>query len=165
MSSAIMPRPFSPVLVHVACDDLPVGAVRELQRLVGGVGEQGGDPLLLPVGARRPGLEQDPAAFVERVVAPAAPAGRLAPQAAPDLGELVAGELDDVERVEDLDGAGHLAGGGLPVAGERIHRHDLHPVAERLRARGEPRGERLLAPALDHVDQTRRPAPPPRRER
>lgn len=138
MSSAIMPRPFSRVLVRVACDDLPVGAVRELQRLVGGVGEQGGDPLLLPVGARRPGLEQDPAAFVERVVAPAAPAGRLAPQAAPDLGELVAGELDDVERVEDLDGAGHLAGGGLPVAGERIHRHDLHPVAERLRARGEP---------------------------
>lgn len=96
MSSAIMPRPFSRVLVRVACDDLPVGAVRELQRLVGGVGEQGGDPLLLPVGARRPGLEQDPAAFVERVVAPAAPAGRLAPQAAPDLGELVAGELDDV---------------------------------------------------------------------
>lgn len=95
-------------------------------------------PSFCLVGARRPGLEQDPAAFVERVVAPAAPAGRLAPQAAPDLGELVAGELDDVERVEDLDGAGHLAGGGLPVAGERIHRHDLHPVAERLRARGEP---------------------------
>lgn len=47
--------------------------------------------------------------------------------------------------------------GGLPVPGERVHRDDLHMVAERLGPFGEPGGERLLAPALDHVRQARRP--------
>ena len=47
--------------------------------------------------------------------------------------------------------------GGLLVPGERVHRDGLHMVAERLGPFGEPGGERLLAPALDHVQQARRP--------
>ena len=41
---------------------------------------------------------------------------------------------------------------------ERVHRHDPHTLAERLAAFLEPCGERLLAPAFDHVQQAGRPA-------
>lgn len=41
---------FAFVLLRVAADDLPVGAVREPQRRVGGVVEQSGGALLLFVG-------------------------------------------------------------------------------------------------------------------
>lgn len=47
---------------------------------------------------------------------------------------------------------------------ERVHRHDPHTLAERLAAFLEPCGERLLAPAFDHVQQAGRPAFPPGRQ-
>ena len=80
------------------------------------------------------------------------------------MGELVAGEPDDVERVEDLPGVGHGLPDGVLVSGERVHRHDPHVPSELLGAGGEPSGERRAAPALDHVQETGRPPVPPGRQ-
>lgn len=143
--------PLSPVLLRIAGDDLLVGAVREGERLVGRVAKQLVGALLLSVGPETGGLEQDSPAPVERIGPGAAPAGGLALEPAAHGRDLVAGEFDDVERVEDLHGVRHLTCGGLLVARERVHRDRLHPLAERLRALGEPSGERLLASALDHA--------------
>lgn len=148
------------VLLRVAGDDLLVDAVREGERLVGRVAKQLVGAFLLSVGPETGGLEQDPPAPIERIGPGAAPAGGLALEPAAHGRDLVAGELDDVERVEDLHGMRHLTCGGLLVARERIHRDRLHLLAERLRALGEPLGERLLASALDHVEQSGRPTMP-----
>lgn len=59
---------------------------------------------------------------------------------------------------DHLDGVGQYPCGGFLVSGERVHRHDPHTLAERLAAFLEPCGERLLAPAFDHVQQAGRPA-------
>ena len=59
---------------------------------------------------------------------------------------------------DHLDGVGQYPCGGCLVSGERVHRHDPHTLAERLAAFLEPCGERLLAPAFDHVQQAGRPA-------
>ena len=152
------------VLLRVAGDDLLVDAVREGERLVGRVAKQLVGAFLLSVGPETGGLEQDPPAPIERIGPGAAPAGGLALEPAAHGRDLVAGELDDVERVEDLHGMRHLTCGGLLVARERIHRDRLHLLAERLRALGEPLGERLLASALDHVEQSGRPTMPTRGE-
>ena len=65
-----------------------------------------------------------------------------------------------MERVKDLHGVGHLARGGPLVSRERVHRDLPHVVPERLRTLLQPLGEHLLAPALDHVQQSRRPSLP-----
>lgn len=93
---------FAFVLLRVAADDLPVGAVREPQRRVGGVVEQSGGALLLFVGPQGLGLQQDAPALAQRAVLGAAPAGPLALEPASHGGELVAGEFDDAERVQYL---------------------------------------------------------------
>ena len=152
------------VLLRVAGDDLPVGAVREGERLAGRVAKQLVGALLLSVGPETGGLEQDPPAPVERIGPGAAPAGGLALEPAAHGRDLVAGELDDVERVEELHGMRYLTRGGLPAARERVHRDRLHLLAERPRAPGEPSGERLLASAPDHVEQSGRPTMPARGE-
>ena len=157
-------RSLPTVLLRVAGDDLLVDAVREGERLVGRVAKQLVGAFLLSVGPETGGLEQDPPAPIERIGPGAAPAGGLALEPAAHGRDLVAGELDDVERVEDLHGMRHLTCGGLLVARERIHRDRLHLLAERLRALGEPLGERLLASALDHVEQSGRPTMPTRGE-
>ena len=118
----------APVLVRVAGDDPPVDAVREGERPVRGIGEQPVGLLPLPVGARGRGPGQDPPALVERVGPGAAPSRPLAPEPATHPGEPVAGEPDDVERVEDLHSVRHQARGGPLVSGERVHRHDPHVV-------------------------------------
>ena len=110
------------------------------------------------------GLEQDSAGPVQRVLLRAAPAGGLLLEALAALGELVAGEPDDVERVEDLPGVGDDVAHGVLVSGERVHRHDPHVPSELLGAGGEPSGERRAAPALDHVQETGRPPVPPGRQ-
>lgn len=107
------------VLLRVAGDDLLVDAVREGERLVGRVAKQLVGAFLLSVGPETGGLEQDPPAPIERIGPGAAPAGGLALEPAAHGRDLVAGELDDVERVEDLHGMRHLTCGGLLVARER----------------------------------------------
>ena len=92
-------------------------------------------------------------AAVERVARAAAVAVEvlLDPAAAPVQG--VAGQAHDVEGVHHRDRVGQLLGGGGLEPGEPVHRDDLHPVAPGLRTVGEPRLERLLGAALDHVQQ------------
>ena len=141
----------APVGFGVAGDDLLVGAPHDLQRLVVFVPEQPVEQGALPVGEGGAGLEQDPAGPVQRVLLRAAPAGGLLLEALAALGELVAGEPDDVERVEDLPSVGHGLPDGVLVSGERVHRHDPHVPSELLGAGGEPSGERRAAPAPDHV--------------
>lgn len=96
----------APVGLGVAGDDLLVGALHDLQLLVVFVPEQPVEQGALPVGEGGVGLEQDSADPVQRVLLRAAPAGGLLLEALAALGELVAGEPDDVERVEDLPGVG-----------------------------------------------------------
>ena len=154
----------APVGLGVAGDDLLVGAPHDLQLLVVFVPEQPVEQGALPVGEGGVGLEQDSAGPVQRVLLRAAPAGGLLLEALAALGELVAGEPDDVERVEDLPGVGHGLPDGVLVSGERVHRHDPHVPSELLGAGGEPSGERRAAPALDHVQETGRPPVPPGRQ-
>ena len=108
----------APVGFGVAGDDLLVGAPHDLQRLVVFVPEQPVEQGALPVGEGGAGLEQDPAGPVQRVLLRAAPAGGLLLEALPASGEPVAGEPDDVERVEDLPGMGHgcvASSSGVPL--------------------------------------------------
>ena len=110
----------APVGFGVAGDDLLVGAPHDLQRLVVFVPEQPVEQGALPVGEGGAGLEQDPAGPVQRVLLRAAPAGGLLLEALPASGEPVAGEPDDVERVEDLPGMGHgcvASSSGVPLGG------------------------------------------------
>nr|WP_263390632.1 hypothetical protein [Bifidobacterium callitrichos] len=150
------------VLLAVAADDPLVDAVREPQRRVGGIVEQPGGPLPLFVGPQTLGLQQDASPPVQRVMVSAASSGPLALEPASHGGELVAGEFDDVERVQHLHSVRYLTTGGLLITGKRVHGDDLHMVAERLWPFGEPPGERLLAPALDHIQQAGRPILSPR---
>ena len=105
------------VLLRVAADDPLVGAVRELERLVGGVVEQEGGALPLFVGPQGLGRRQHAPSPGERVVPGAAPAGAFSLEPAAHGGEPVAREPDDVERVQYLHGVGDLAAGGLLVSG------------------------------------------------
>ena len=65
----------------------------------------------------------------------------------------VAGEPDDMERVHHRDRLRKRFRGGSLEADEPVHRDDLHLIAPRLIALGEPGLERLLGPSLDHVEQ------------
>ncbi len=148
---------------------MPVGVAELLRGLPGDVdldvflalGERGIEPGLLPVGESfLPGAE-DVADPVERITsASAVPEGVLL-DAAADLIDRGGAELDDVERVEHRDGIVELVVEGLLVAGERVQRRDLHPVAELLPALLQPVGVGLRA-APGHEVQQAGPHPPGR---
>ena len=67
--------------------------------------------------------------------------------------EGVTGKGDDVEGVHHRDRVRQRLGGGGLEAGEPVHRHDLDAFAPGLRTPGQPGLERLLGPALDHVQK------------
>lgn len=71
--------------------------------------------------------------------------------------QLVGSQMHDVEGVHHLPGLRQLLGGGRMVAGEPIHGHDFHPVAEGLLPGGKPATQRLSGPSRDHVQQSRWP--------
>ena len=107
----------APVGFRVAFDDLLVGSPHDLQRPVRRVREQPGDRGALPVGERATGLQQRAPGTVERIACRAAPSGGLPLEVLPTL--VVAGEPDDVERVEDFNRVGDGPPDGALVAGER----------------------------------------------
>ena len=58
-------------------------------------------------------------------------------------GELVGGQMDDVERVHHRPCLGDGFGGGGVVSGEPVHRHHLDAVSKHLVTGIEPLGEHL----------------------
>jgi hypothetical protein len=121
--------------------DVVVGGEQRLQALVLCAGEE--------VGA---GVQGAPGP-VQRVVGAAAVTVDGLLDAAPAAVQGVAGEADDMERVHHRCRVGEFLGGGGLEPGEPVHRDDLHGVTPGLRPAGEPGLERLLRPALDHVQQ------------
>ncbi len=115
--------------------------------------EQAGQPLALAVGEQVSASVLSPAGAIERVVGAAAVTVQilLDPATAPVQG--VAGETHDVEGVHDRGRVRQFLGGGGLETGEPVHRDDLQALAPRLRPVGQPRLERLLGAARDHVQQ------------
>ena len=71
----------------------------------------------------------------------------------PGHSQLVGSQVHDVERVHHLPRLRQLLGGGGVIAGESVHRHDFHPVAEGLLPGGEPAAQHLSGSARHHVQQ------------
>lgn len=84
---------------------------------------------------------------------------RLVLDPLPACGELVDGQVDDMERVHDLPGLGQVLGRRFRVAGEPVHGHDPDPVAERAAAGIEPVAEGVGGPAGHHVQESGRAYP------
>ena len=97
--------------------------------------------------------EKGAADLVQRVVLVATPVQGLLLDAASDLIERLAGELDDVEGVEHGDGVGQLVADRVGIATERVQGGmldgDLHVHA----VFGEPVGVDLPRTALDRIQQ------------
>lgn len=71
----------------------------------------------------------------------------------PGHSQLVSGQMHHMERIHHLPRLRQLLGGGGVVAGESVHRHDFHPVAEGLLPGGEPAAQHLSGSARHHVQQ------------
>lgn len=127
------------------------------------VGKQGADPCALPVGVQVGAGVQDTAGGVERIARVTAVTVDGLLHAAAAIVHRVAGQAHRVEWVHDRDGVGEFLCRRGFEAGEAVHRHDLHAVAEGLVAVGEPGLERLLGPARDHVQQPGRSGAAPDR--
>ena len=95
------PMRWMPRRVSVAC--------QASKGLASGVacGEQAAQLRSASLGDALGGLEQQPPCPVEVVVGGASSAGGLVGDAAPHVVDGRVGELDDMERVRDLDGVGH----------------------------------------------------------
>ena len=78
------------------------------------------EPFALPVGEVLVTGEKGAADLVQRVVLVATPVQGLLLDAASDLIERLAGELDDVEGVEHGDGVGQLVADRVGIATERV---------------------------------------------
>ena len=97
------------------------------------------------------------------IVGPAVVPVEFLLDAVPVLVRGVPGEAGDVEWVHHrCRGREFLAGGGLEP-GEPVHRDHLHPIAPCFGAWCQPRLERGLGVALDHVEQPGRSGPGPDR--
>lgn len=106
--------------------------------MLGADGERRAQSSLLSFGeVFLPGAQDVPDA-VDRVLASAAVPGGLLLDAAADVVDDRAGEVDDVEGVENGDGILELVVDGVLVAVARVEGGDLHALAEVLPACDEP---------------------------
>jgi len=121
--------------------------------------EQRGQPCPLRVGEEVVAGVQSPTRHVERIPGTAPMAERGLLHALPGALQRVTGQPDDVERVQHRHRVGDLLGRGGLEAGESVHRDDVDPVPPPLRTAPQPLLERVLRPALDHVQQPRRAGP------
>ena len=147
----------TPVGLAVGRDHPLVDAPGRLDLDMCAVGEQVGEPSVLFVGEQAGAGVQGAPRLVERVALVTAVAvdRKLDPASAAVEG--VAGQADHVEGIHHCGRVGQFLGGGGLEAGEAVHRDDLHAVAPRGWAFGEPGLERLLGAALDqrHRDRGR----------
>ena len=119
------------------------------------VGEQLVASGLLFVG-EQVGAEERPAGDVRRVAGASPVTAGVLLDAPPALVEGFTGQPNDMDGVHHRNRGGELFAGGGLLAGEPGYRDDLHRVAPRLRAVGEPGLEGLLG-AVPTPGRPRRP--------
>jgi hypothetical protein len=90
---------------------------------------------------------------VQRVAGVSAPVKGLLLDALADQVQLGPGQGDDVERVHHRNRIGDDFGGGDLVAGEPVHRDDLHRLCEVGGLSGQPRRQRGRRSSFDQVEQ------------
>jgi len=117
------------------------------------VGEHLRQAVLLLGGEQRGAGSGDPADAVERVTRTAPVTEGVLLDSLPAVVELVPDQGDHVERIHHGDHGVDCFDGGALVAGEAVHRDDLHLVPERVGLGFEPALERLLRAALHHRQQ------------
>lgn len=69
--------------------------------------------------------------------------------------ESITGKVHDVEGIHDHPRAGEFFGSGALLAGESIHRDDLHALAPRVGLGDQPGFEDLFGSARDYVHKPR----------
>ena len=120
-------------------------------------GPQYVESLFLPLRkVARPG-QQRPTVFVQRVVFASAASGGLPLESLPASGELVGGQMDDMERIHDLGGVREDLVDCGGVAGEAVHRHDLHFFSKAGVAFLQPCPQHLRTAPWADVQQAGRP--------
>ena len=137
----------------VGVDHVLVDAPGDLERDMPLVGEDLREPVLLLLCEQRSAGAGDASDAVERVTGAAPMPQCLLLDALPAAVELVTDQGHDMIRIHyGGDGVDGFDGGAL-VAGESVHRDDLHSVPKRVGLGFEPGLERLLRAALDHGQQ------------
>ena len=146
-----------PPQLIVGVDQALVDDVSDLYSRVGVVrDERLPEPDLLLVGQQLlPGQER-PANPVQRIAGPAPVSGGGLLDALAAHGELVCGQVHDVEGDHHRTNRRHGLGGGGVVAGEPVYGDDLDAVAERPVTSVEPVGHGFRRAALNHVQHAGR---------
>lgn len=138
---------------YVWADDL-LGVPREPHLAVRVPGtQQTHQPFVLVIGELLGGHHEAPPGTEQRVVLAAAMAERLVLHAAPALVERGVGELDDMERVGDLDGVWEHRVEHGPIGGRQVERRPLDPRTPRFGPPGEPAARLSAVAALNDVEQ------------
>jgi hypothetical protein len=128
--------------IGVGGDDLLVDHIGDFDGEVFLGVERGGQPFVLPGREQLDAGSGDAADAVERISGMAAPPQGLLLDALADQVELDPGQRDDVEGIHHRDRIrDHLGCCGF-VAGEPVHRDDLHRLSEVCGLSTQPAGQR-----------------------
>lgn len=142
-----------PVGVAVGGDHALVDAPGRFDLDVQLVREQCLAPVLLGRGEQIGASVQGAAGLVEGIVLSAAAPVELLLYSSSALVQRIAGQADDVKRIEHRDRVGQFLVGCRFVAAEAVHGDDLDRVAPGGGACGEPLLEHVFRAAFDHVQQ------------